>query len=178
MPDAELQGAAAGESPADTAASIAPDFATTIAGRAIVIREYAVFEGLDVAHRASALIAAMHTLSGDGQLRYDRIRRLFGVHRAVTVAISAQSAGVEPEWVESLGRTDLETFLAAWFGVNAAFFVQEVIAEMREVRMRAAMAAVAAQASTGTPPLPGWLLPELEPTTSSASAPSASSLAT
>ena len=178
MPDAELQGAAAGESPADTAASIASDFATTIAGRAIVIREYAVFEGLAVAHRASALIADMHTLSSDGQLRYDRIRRLFGVHRAVTVAISAQSAGVEPAWVEGLGRVDLETFLAAWFGVNAAFFVQEVIAEMREERMRVVMAAAVERELIGTPSLPDWLPPASEPMTNSATAPSARSSAT
>lgn len=119
-----------------------------IAGRAITIREYGFFEGLEVASRASALIDDMKALGSQGALRYAAIRRLFGKHHLMVVSIAAQSAGVEPAWIESLGDEDKDTFLSTWFGVHSSFFINEVIAEIREDALQAAIA------STGTPSSP------------------------
>ena len=114
-----------------------PDQSLTIAGREITIREYGFFEGLEVMARASAFVADMHAQCRDGELRYSRIRRLFGVHADVVSAISAQSADVDAEWVKGLGHADGDLFLSRWFAVNAGFFVHEVVVEMREDRQLA-----------------------------------------
>jgi hypothetical protein len=144
----------AAESPsaAETLATLSPDLAITIAGRAIVIREYGFFEGLAVAHRAAGFIADMHAMcQGDGDLRFDRIRRLFGVHEAAVVDIAAQSAGVEPEWIRTLNNDDADAFLSGWFGVNAGFFVREVIVEMREARTRQRLGLTGANSLLASP---------------------------
>ena len=140
--DVTQQVNAAGPAPATEADALSvlnPDGRLTVAGREITIREYGFFEGLEVAHRASALIADIHQLCRDGVMRFDRIRRLLGKHEAVVVAIAAQAADVEPEWITGLERGDGDVFLASWFAVNADFFVHEVVVEMREDRqLRAA----------------------------------------
>lgn len=159
---------AAGETPAaEQLAELHPELSLTIAGRPLVLREYGFYEGLEVAHKAQALIADMHQLCRDGALRFDRIRRLLGVHRQVVIPIAAQSAGVDPEWVAGLEGNDAETFLSAWFGVNAGFFVHEVVVEMREERVLAAMTAQAGPSSS-----PGSAPPDSATSTASADTPS------
>ena len=163
--DVTQQVNAAGTAPAAEANALEvlnPDGRLTLGGREVRVREYAFFEGLEVAHRASALIADMHQLCRDGFLRFDRIRRLFGKHRDVVLAIAAQAADVEPEWVEALPRDEADVFLSVWFSVNADFFVHEVVVEIREERQRSA---VEAAMSTG-------------PTSSSASQTAASATST
>lgn len=147
--DVTQQVNAAGPVPAaeaDTLGALHPDAPLTLSGRAVTVREYGFFEGLEVAHRASALIADMHQLCRDGVLRFDRVRRLFGKHRDVVLAIAAQAADVEPEWVEGLPRDEADLFLSIWFAVNADFFVHEVVVEIREERQ---LAATRAGTSTG-----------------------------
>lgn len=142
--------AAAENSSAAALAIISPDLPLTLAGRAIVVREYGFFEGLAVAHRAEGFIADMHNMCRGGELRYDRIRRLFGVHRDVVIEIAAQAADVEPEWVAALKGSDAESFMSAWFSVNASFFVHEVIVEMREERQRQALGSTGASSSSAS----------------------------
>lgn len=143
--------AAESVSAAEQLATIQPTVELTLAGRKFTVREYGFFEGLEVAHRAQAFIADMHAMCSDGQLRYDRIRRLFGVHRDVVVTIAAQSANVEPEWIGGLARDDAETFMSAWFGVNAGFFVREVVVEMREERLLEVIRSTGSTSSSGSP---------------------------
>lgn len=167
------QAAAEPDSAAAELAELSPDITLTLADRQITVREYGFFEGLDVAHRSSAFIGDMHDQCRDGQLRYDRIRRLFGKHADVVVAIAAEAAGVEPEWVRSLGKDDAETFMSTWFAVNAGFFVHEVVVEMREERQREQLLAGAkgpagTNSSSSSPP------PDSDPSTTSAASPSAS----
>lgn len=144
--------AAESNSAADQLAVLNPDITLTIAGREITIREYSFFDGLEVAHRASAFIADMHDTCRDGELRFDRIRRLFGKHRDVVVSIAAQAAGVEPDWIAGLDRTDAEVFMSTWFGVTSGFFVHEVVMEMREERQRQAMSSTGSTSSPTSPP--------------------------
>jgi hypothetical protein len=134
---------------ADDLAVLHPDRILTLGGRAVTIREYGFFEGLDVADRAAAFIADLVRLSEDGTLRYSQVRRLYGRHRAVIPLIAAQAADVEVAWLEALPAEELELLLATWFAVNAAFFVREALAALRETGLHAAPA-LAAGASAGT----------------------------
>ena len=133
---------------ADDLAILHPDRTLVLGGRTVVLREYGFFEGLDVADRASAFIADLVAASSDGALRYAQVRRMFGRHRAVIPAIAAQAGDVEVAWLEALPPDELELYLATWFAVNAAFFVREVLAELREAQLREAQL-LAAGASAG-----------------------------
>ncbi len=120
---------------AEQLAQLHPDRSLTLGGRALTIREYGFFEGLDVADRAEMFIADLIVLSEGGTLRYAQVRRLFGRHRAVIPLIAAQAADVDVAWLEALADDELELYMATWFAVNAAFFVREVLAELRERRV-------------------------------------------
>ena len=143
-PQATHDAASAG----DELAVLHPDRTLLIGGREVTIREYGFFEGLDVADRASHFIADLLAASTDGTLRYTQVRRLYGRHRAVIPSIAAQAADVEVTWLEALAPDDLELYLATWFAVNAAFFVREALAELRETALREAHV-LAAVASAG-----------------------------
>ena len=157
---------------ADDLAILQPDRTLTLGGRAITLREYGFFEGLDVADRAAAFIADLILASDDGALRYAHVRRLFGRHRAVIPAIAAQAGDVEVAWLEALPPDDLELYLATWFAVNAAFFVREVLAELRETQLREAQR-LAAGASAGAISSPDSPPPDTARPASSDDAPSA-----
>lgn len=135
-------------SAADDLAVLHPDRTLVIGGRSVTIREYGFFEGLDVADRASHFIADLIAASDDGTLRYAQVRRLYGRHRAVIPSIAAQAADIEVAWLEALPPDELELYLATWFAVNAAFFVREVLAELREAHVLAAGTSAGASASS------------------------------
>ena len=137
---------------ADDLAILHPDRTLVLGGRTIVLREYGFFEGLDVADRAAGFIADLIAASDDGALRYAHVRRLFGRHRAGIPVIAAQAGDVEVAWLESLPPDELELYLATWFAVNAAFFVREVLAELREAQLLAAGASAGATSSPDSPP--------------------------
>lgn len=111
-----------------------PDFEITIAGRTLTVREYEFFEGLEVAHRAEAFINDMAACASEGELRYDRIRRLLGVHRVVVQSIAAQAAGVDESWLAALSNADKDMLMSTWFAVNSGFFVHEAVVTLREWR--------------------------------------------
>jgi hypothetical protein len=147
----------AAASAADDLAVLHPDRTLVIAGRTVTIREYGFFEGLDIADRASAFIADLIAASDAGTLRYAQVRRLFGRHRAVIPAITAQAGDVDVAWLEALSADDLEVYLATWFATNAAFFVREVLAEVREAQLLdahplASGASAGATSSSDSPP--------------------------
>jgi hypothetical protein len=160
-------------SAADDLAVLHPDRTLVIAGRTVTIREYGFFEGLEIADRASAFIADLVAASDAGTLRYAQVRRLFGRHRAVIPAIAAQAGDVEVAWLEVLAPDDLDLYLATWFAVNAAFFVREVLAEVREAQLLEAHP-LAASASAGAISSSDSPLPGTGTSSNSADAPSVS----
>ncbi len=151
---------AADATAADDLAILHPDRTLVIGGRTVILREYGFFEGLDVADRASSFIADLIAASDDGALRYAQVRRLFGRHRAVIPAIAAQAGDVDAAWLETLAPDELELYLATWFAVNAAFFVREVLAELREAQLLAAGASAGAISSPDSPPPATATLPD------------------
>ena len=160
-------------SAADDLAILHPDRTLVVGGRTVILREYGFFEGLEIADRAAGFIADLVAASSDGALRYAQVRRLFGRHRAVIPVIAAQAGDVEPTWLVSLSADEQELYLATWFAVNAAFFVREVLAEVREAQLletqRLAADALSGAISSPDSPLPGTARP-----ISSDDAPSAS----
>lgn len=151
-PRPDPQTSAAGDSPAaEQLAELVPNLSITVAGRDLVIREYGAFEGLEVAAQASAFMDDMVALGRAGDLTWTRVRRLLGKHPDATLAIAARAADVEPEWVRGLGRADLDLFLSSWFGVNAGFFVHEVVAAMQDAMMQAALSKAGTTSSSASP---------------------------
>ncbi len=150
---------------ADELAVMKPDVTLKIDGVEVTFREYGFFEGLEVAHHLSGFISDM-TASLGTDLRYDRVRRLFGVHRDVVIPAAAQSAGVEPEWVAGLKGPAAEIFMSTWFAVNAGFFVHEAVVSLREERLQ--------RAPVGRPSSPASPEPGSATPTASDGAPSGS----
>ncbi len=157
-----IPAAPASDATADDLAILHPDRTLAIGGRNVTLREYGFFEGLDVADRASRFIADLIAASADGALRYAHVRRLFGRHRDVIPVIAAQAGDVDVAWLEALPPDELELYLATWFAVNAAFFVREVLAEVREAQLRAAQD-LAAGTSAGTTSSPASPPPDMVP---------------
>lgn len=131
----------AGEKPAhDPVSALVPEVKATIAGRDLVFREYAVFEGYEVAFIAQDFIAALHAQLKTGAMKYASVRRLIGPHRDAVVKVAAMSAGVEPAWVLGLERDDAEQFFASWFVATAGFFVREVLYDIQQEQAERRMA--------------------------------------
>lgn len=112
--------------------ALQPDVKATIAGRKLVFREYAVFEGYEIAYIAREFIAAMFQEAKAAPLKYTMVRRLIGRFPDVAIAIAAISADVDEAWVRALNRKDMDEFFAKWFVANAGFFVHEVLVEIQQ----------------------------------------------
>lgn len=131
----------AGTPPAlDAVSALVPDVKITIAGRALVFREYAVFEGYEVAHIARHFIVDLFAEAKAGTLKYSTVRRLIGPHQAAVVKVAAMSADVDEDWVRALSRDDAEQFFASWFVATSGFFVREVLVELQQERAERSMA--------------------------------------
>lgn len=164
---AEQASASAGEEPAHGAvAALVPEVKTTIAGRALVFREYAVFEGYEVAFIASDFIVALHAQVKTGGLKYANVRRLIGPHKDAVIKVAAMSADVDEPWVRALNRDDAEQFFASWFVATAGFFVREVLYEIQQERADRAMGSRSIGSSSGLP------VPDLGTSSNSSVAPS------
>jgi hypothetical protein len=155
-------------SAAEDLQALQPDATLTIAGRAITIREYGLWEGLRVAALAKALIADMYDIAANGDLTYTAARHLFGKHQDVVIEISALAANVEPEWVATLKAADGELFLSTWLVVNGSFFGRELAVAAQVARVARATASRSTGSSFDSP-TPGSAI-----TTDSGDSPSAS----
>lgn len=151
--------AAEPDSAAEELAALSPDVSLDVAGRALTVREYRVFEGLEVSAIGTAFIADVVELCRDGHFTYERVRPLIGrqinvvaemVARSVVDARTGLSVGAG--YLRTLDRReDVETLLSVWFGVNARFFVHEAIVVLRMERLRAAMVPAGSTSSPGSP---------------------------
>ena len=148
-PQPESAGAEQVSAPDDLSA-LEPDIRLVIAGRDIVIREYSFFESLEVAHKASALIADVADMLQASLLSYTAIRRLFGVHSVVVVDLIAKSAGVEPEWILALPSNEAEILTSTWFSVNSGFFIHEAAVDLRERRAQHAAGLTGSRSSSNS----------------------------
>lgn len=126
------------DSPATELESLSPDITLELAGRTFTVREYRVIEGLEVSAMAERFIADIVDASRGGEFTFSHVRPIIGRHMSVVVDMVARSTGLEPSWIRALeSREDVDTLLMTWFGVNARFFVHEVVSALRVERMEA-----------------------------------------
>lgn len=152
----------AGEMPASPPASsepddagldvLVPDVTTTIAGREVTFREYGVLEGMQVVGAAEAFIADLVERCRGGEFSYGRVRPVIGQHIDTVVALVARSTGQPEAWIRGItDRQQIESLLMTWFGVNAGFFVREVVAALQlELLERAAKDRTGSTSSSGS----------------------------
>lgn len=146
-PLAATASAAAPDAATEELAALSPDLTVELAGRELTVREYRVFEGLEIAAVAAGFIADVVDVCREGEFTYQRVRPLFGRHLDVVADLVSRSVRdtatgepVSADWIRSLQRReDLETLLSVWFGVNSGFFVHEAIVVMRQEQLRAVM---------------------------------------
>lgn len=145
--------AASGEddSPAAELAALAPDVPLEIAGRKFTVREYGVLEGVQIAAEAEAFIDDLVARARAGKFTYKTVRPVIGKHMDTVVDLVARSTGQEPEWIRGIAdRSQMDLLLMTWFGVNAGFFVHEVVGAIQVERMEAAAARAGSTSSPGS----------------------------
>ncbi|TAA45642.1 DUF6631 family protein [Pseudoxanthomonas winnipegensis] len=155
----------------DSLVELHPNITITVAGRAVTVREYGFFEGLEVAARCPGFIASLGGMCAAGTLAYARVRRLFGLHRTEVINAAAVSTGQDPEWIERLDGADAELLMSTWFGVTGSFFVHEAVQELVELQPRPLASTTPISGTASSPSSPP---PASATSTSSASAPNGS----
>lgn len=136
---------------ADDLAVMMPNLPITVAGRALVVREYGFDDGLRVRALMAPLtrdLGQMFT-SGEEALVED-IMDLLGAHVDRVRQAIAISTGTDVAWVAALGDTDADLLLNAWWGVCGLFFVRQVMRRSAERAQRKALAG--ATSSPSSPP--------------------------
>lgn len=131
------------EAGADDLEVLHPERLLTIAGREITVREYGFVEGLRLLPLAEPIIASLQGDMARGVPTFDSVMGTIAEHADVAVQLMAIAAGVDVEWIESLGQNDGQALMMIWWSVNGPFY-------MRTAATRAAVAARAGATSTPT----------------------------
>lgn len=105
-----------------------PDRTLKIAGKEITIREYGFVEGQRLLPIAEPFLSDLASaIAGSVPPSYRQISALIGKHIDAVVRLAAVSAGVEPEWIESLEPDDGTGLLMVWWAVNGPFYLRSVV---------------------------------------------------
>ncbi|AGG89930.1 DUF6631 family protein [Rhodanobacter denitrificans] len=137
---------------ADDVAVMHPDVTLTIAGREITVREYGFVDGLRVRAQTRPFLLALEQLFGAGEGLADDVLAVVGEHYDLMRGAIAQSAGVDVAWIESLGDTDADRLLMAWWTVCGPFFLRQLIRRSGERTRRIELIAGPTSISTSPPP--------------------------
>lgn len=131
---------------ADDLSVLHPERRITIAGRAIVMREYGFVEGLRLMPLLEPIIADIEAIFTSGDTVQNSVPPLLATHADALVQLVATAADVDLEWVTSLSLDDGHELVWWWWIVNGPFCV-------RTAGQRVAVARAAAAAGrTSTPP--------------------------
>ncbi|MEI2428693.1 hypothetical protein RDV84_00165 [Lysobacter yananisis] len=131
-----------------------PDRALPIADRMLVLREYGFFEGLQVSGLAKPFTDALFQLlkQSSEMPPVEDFVDVVGEHTEVVrhlVAWSATAQNDDPAefarqvsetaaWINTLGESDGELLLLAWWGVNGPFFTRRLFRKRVEAESRLA----------------------------------------
>lgn len=114
-----------------------PERRQTIAGVAVTMREISFAESMQHATPIAALCAAMGDIAIEAKLQdLDSLRIVFGAHADELMQIIATCCDQPLAWVQGLTATAGEQLLLLWWGVNADFFLQRVLLNLRLRAMR------------------------------------------
>jgi len=131
-----------------------PDAEITVAGRQLTVREYGFIEGLKLRGKMQPFLESLRSLTATPAVTpIDRILDILAEHQAAVTELVAVSAGVEPEWIESLNDQDGSALVFTWWAVNSPFFVRQLQNRMINELLKPLPAAVPMSAGvTSTPP--------------------------
>lgn len=120
-------------------AILEPNRHATIAGRAVVMREYTFAESLHLHALITALTDAMAGVALAGNFNdLDSLRAAFGSNAEHVMQLIAAACDQPVEWVQSLGASEGDELQMLWWGVNDSFFLQRTLLSVtfRKVRQR------------------------------------------
>lgn len=135
-PAAPASAPAAPADGADDLAVLYPDATLTLAGRAITVREYGFIAGLQLRAQMAPFIRDLEATFAAGDGYTDDVLAVVGQHAELVRAAIAQSAGVEPEWIDTLHGADAEVLQLTWWAVCGPFFVRQLLRRAQEKAQR------------------------------------------
>lgn len=104
-----------------------PERTATIAGVAVVMREYSFMESMKLHALITPLVEGMvGLLLGDALPFDDALRPIFGDHADDVVTLIATACDQPREWVAGLGDEDGTQLRLLWWEVNGDFFGRRV----------------------------------------------------
>jgi hypothetical protein len=126
--------------PKDGAGDLAilyPERHASIAGVAIIMREYSFAESLRHAGAIQAFTDAITGIALGGNLHdLDSLRLVFGEQSEHVMALIAVACDQPLAWVQALNAQDGEQLLMLWWGTNADFFLQRVLLSVQLRKLR------------------------------------------
>lgn len=154
---------------ADDLAVLYPELPLTIAGEAIVVREYGFIEGLRLRPTVAAFVADLGVLMRSQPIVED-VYDLLGTHvDAIQLAI-AVSISRDVEWVRVLNDKDGDQLVQTWWTVCGPFFMRQLVRRAYETALAKGRTTPNAGETSSPPSSPA----DSAPSSSSASAPNAS----
>ena len=127
-----------------------PELEITVAGRALVVREYGLVEGLRLRAQLKPFTEALHAQFERGDALVEDVMDLIAEHWDSLRGAVATSAGVEADWIDSLGDADGDLLLNAWWGVCGPFFVRQILRRAAERARRHALGGATSTPSSST----------------------------
>jgi hypothetical protein len=135
---------------------IAPDRTLRIDGRDVIVREYRFLEGLRLQAVAEPLVAQLAELALQEQsLPPEKLDAVIAQHPEDVVQMIALACDQPADWVANLHGVPAENLFAAWWTVNAGFFVRRVQQRVLQRQMQASAGRVSSSPSPAIPPTSG-----------------------
>jgi len=117
-----------------------PDRSTTIAGRAITMREYGFIEGLKLAPLYKGIVDDIsQAVTIERSPPLEEIVALLAAHADHVEQLIAIAADVEVEWVRGLDDRNGMNLMYLWWIVNAPFFLRRVFDRIKANMVKAAV---------------------------------------
>lgn len=125
---------------ADDLAITHPNARVTIAGRALVVREYELGEGLGIRALMKPFSADLLAMFTSGEALVEDILDLLGTHRQLTQQAIAQSiapageqaTGDDIAWIAGLNDADGDLLINTWWSICGPFFLRQVTRRFTE----------------------------------------------
>lgn len=115
-----------------------PERQVTVAGRAIVMREYGFVEGLKLRALYAPLIETLKPILAEGELpELDEILDLLAEHAERLPQLMASACDQPLEWVAGLGHEQGHHLMLVWWGVNGPFFMRSAAGQLLSEKVRA-----------------------------------------
>lgn len=129
-----------------------PERSVVLAGRAVTVREYGFVEGTRLRLLAKPFTDQLFAfIKGQEVPHYEAVLDIIAEHIDLVVALMAQAADVEVEWIQQLSSDDGELLTLMWWGANGSFFMRAALQRLRAEREVVALLAGAASTPPSSP---------------------------